>query len=65
LQLDEVRRLSGRSGETRFYYTGAAQAAVLDRLMPAWETQILTTDMALEDVLRAVVTGRAGQDQRR
>ena len=65
LQLDEVRRLSGRSGETRFYYTGAAEAAVLDRLMPGWKTQILTTDMALEDVLRAAVTGYTVQGQRR
>jgi hypothetical protein len=65
LQLDEVRRLSGRSGETRFYYTGAAQAALLDRLMPAWKAQILTTDMTLEDVLRAAVTGYTVQGQSR
>ena len=56
-QLDEVRRLSGRSGETRFYYTGAAQAALLDRLMPGWKTQILTTDITLEDMLRAALAG--------
>jgi hypothetical protein len=65
LQLDEVRRLSGRSEETRFYYTGAAQAAVLNRLLPGWKTQILTTDMTLEDMLRAAVSVPAGQGQSR
>lgn len=65
LQLDELRRLSSRSGETRFYYTGAAQAAVLDQLMPAWKAQILKTDMALEDMLRAAVIGHTVQGERR
>ncbi|HEU5098687.1 MAG TPA: hypothetical protein VFU22_06700 [Roseiflexaceae bacterium] len=65
MQLDGVRRLSGRTGETRFYYTGAAQAALLDRLMPGWKAQILTTDMTLEDMLRAAATGHTVQGQRR
>lgn len=54
-QLDETRRLTGRSAETRFYYTGAAQAALLDRLMPGWQVRLIGGQEAPEDLLRQAV----------
>lgn len=51
-QLNEASGSALRSGETRFYYSGLVQAALLDRLSPGWKERILTTDLALEDLLR-------------
>jgi hypothetical protein len=51
-QLKESTGSALRSGETRFYYSGLVQAALLDRLSPGWQERILTTDLALEDLLR-------------
>lgn len=54
-QLDEARRTAGREGEVRFYYSGLAQAAILDRLLPGWKEQAFNTDVMLEDLLREAV----------
>ena len=51
-QIGEVRRTSGREGETRFYYSGMAQAVLLDRLLPDWKEQGFDPDVMLEDLLR-------------
>ena len=51
-QIDEVRRTTGREGETRFYYSGMAQAVLLDRLLPDWKEQVFNPDVMLEDLLR-------------
>ena len=51
-QLGEVTRTAGRVGETRFYYSGMAQAAVVDRLLPDWKERAFEPDVMLEDLLR-------------
>ena len=51
-QIDEVRRTAGREGENRFYYSGMAQAALLDRLLPDWKERVFNPDVMLEDLLR-------------
>jgi len=51
-QLRESIGSALRSGETRFYYSGLLQAALLDRLSLDWRERILTSDLALEDLLR-------------
>ena len=51
-QLGEVTRTAGRAGETRFYYSGMAQAAVLDRLLRDWKERAFEPDVMLEDLLR-------------
>jgi hypothetical protein len=51
-QFDEARRIMGRPGDTRFYYSGMAQAAVLDRLLPRWKERIFDEGVALEDMMR-------------
>ena len=51
-QLGEASGSSISAGETRFYYSGLVEAALLDRLMPGWKERILVSDLALEDLLR-------------
>ena len=54
-QIDEVRRTGGREGEIRFYYSGMAQAVLLDRLLPDWKEKIFAPEVTLEDLLRQAV----------
>jgi hypothetical protein len=54
-QIDEVRRTAGREGEVRFYYSGMAQAVLLDRLMPDWKERIFNPEVMLEDLLRQAI----------
>lgn len=55
-QVEEIGRLSGREGDTRFYYTGMAQAILLDRLLPDWKDRAFDQGIMLEDLLREAVT---------
>lgn len=54
-QIDEAKRTTGRAGETRFYYSGMAQAVLLDRLLPAWKERAFNPGVMLEDLLREAV----------
>jgi hypothetical protein len=45
------------AGETRFYYSGWAQAVVLDRLAPGWKAEAMEEGMWLEDSVREAVAG--------
>ncbi len=54
-ELDQLRRQAEQPGETRFYYTGLGQAALLDRLRPGWKAQALAEGAWLEGLLRAAV----------
>jgi hypothetical protein len=54
-QIDEVKRTAGHEGEIRFYYSGMAQAVLLDRLMPGWKERAFDRDVMLEDLLREAV----------
>ena len=54
-QLGEVRRMTSRSGETRFYYSGMAQAVLLDRFAPGWKAQAWTPGIWLEDLLAEAI----------
>lgn len=51
MQLDQIRRILKNEGEVRFYYSGFAQAVVLDRLMPDWKERAMTEGVWLEDLL--------------
>ncbi|HNT24113.1 MAG TPA: hypothetical protein PKM21_07105 [Anaerolineales bacterium] len=51
-QIGEAQRTTGRSGGTCFYYSGFAQAVLLDRLLPGWQTQAFEPGVMLEDLLR-------------
>ena len=56
MQLDQVRRIQNNEGEIRFYYSGFAQAVVLDRLLPGWKKQALSEGIWLEDLLREAIS---------
>lgn len=54
-EIEQIRRMANDPGDTRFYYSGLAQAALLDRLYPEWKTRIMTGDVFLEDLLKEAV----------
>ena len=50
-ELSQTKRQATREGDTRFYYTGLAQAVLLDRLAPGWKGRVLAEDVWLEELL--------------
>jgi hypothetical protein len=54
-EIGQMVRQAGREGETRFYYTGMAQAVLLDRLLPGWKGRALSQDTWLETLLAQAV----------
>jgi hypothetical protein len=57
-EVDQMRRMSGSSGDGRFYYSGMAQAFLLDRLMPGWKSRALDEAVWLEELLAEAVAHR-------
>jgi len=51
-QLNEAKYTQGRSGDTRFYYSGNALAVLLDRLSPGWKPHALPGGEYLDDLLQ-------------
>jgi len=51
-------RLQSHAEEIRFYYSGMAQAFLLDRLNPGWRRTILQGDVFLEDLLSEALANR-------
>ena len=61
LQYDFVRlekQLGTQGGDLRFYLSGMAQARLLDRLCPGWQSKTTLEALILEDFLAAVVAPR-------
>jgi hypothetical protein len=54
-QVDQIARMASNEGDGRFYYSGMAQAFLLDRLAPGWKDQIMQDGVFLEDLLREAV----------
>jgi hypothetical protein len=54
-ELSTFRNQANQDSDTRFYYTGMAQAFLLDRLMPDWKSRIMLEGIWLEDLLRQAV----------
>jgi hypothetical protein len=54
-QVAQIRRMARDEGDTRFYYSGLAQAVLLDRLAPDWKLTVLTGDASLEELLEAAI----------
>ena len=55
-EVAQLRRTANDEGDGRFYYTGMAQAVLLDRFAPGWKVHILTEDIWLEGVLQDAIT---------
>lgn len=55
-EVDQIGRMADDVGDGRFYYTGMAQAVLLDRLRPGWKETIFDDGVFLEDLLATAVT---------
>jgi hypothetical protein len=54
-EVGQMKRQATREGEARFYYTGMAQATLLDRLLPGWKERALSQGVWLETLLAEAV----------
>lgn len=50
-----MQNQASREGDGRFYYSGRAQAVILDRLLPGWQARAFDQDVWLEDLLPEAV----------
>jgi hypothetical protein len=54
-EVNQIRLMAGADGDGRFYYTGMAQAVLLDRLATGWKARLFEDDIWLEDLLAQAV----------
>jgi hypothetical protein len=54
-EIDQLKHQSSQTGNTRLYYTGMAQANLLDLLKPDWKNEVMKPGIFLEDLLRTAV----------
>lgn len=54
-ELSTLTKRAGAEGDGRFYYSGMAQAFLLDRLAPGWKTHAFEDGVWLDDLLEEVV----------
>jgi hypothetical protein len=59
-QVNEIKHQSSQHGESRFYYSGMAQAVLLDRLQPGWKSDIWQESVWLEELLIEAVSSKQG-----
>lgn len=50
-----MRNQAAQKADVRFYYTGMAQAFLLDQLMPDWKSCIMDDNVWLDDLLSAAI----------
>lgn len=51
-EIDQIKRMADDRGDGRFYYSGLAQAVLLERLLPGWKETAMQDGVWLEDLLR-------------
>jgi hypothetical protein len=54
-ELAQISRMAGDDGDGRFYYSGMAQAYLLDGLMPEWKNQAFQEGIWLDSLLQQAV----------
>lgn len=54
-EVEQIRRMADDVGDGRFYYSGMAQAVLLDRLAPGWKERLFDDGVWLEDLLAQAV----------
>ncbi len=57
-EIAQMGRMADDEGDGRFYYSGVAQAALLDKLTPGWKERGLAEGIFLEDLLETAVVHR-------
>ncbi len=55
-ELKQLARMAGDHGDGRFYYSGMAQAYLLDQLMPGWKSNAFDENVWLDDLLAAAIS---------
>jgi hypothetical protein len=55
-ELDQIRRMASATGDGRFYYSGMAQAFLLDRLDPDWKLKVMQPGVYLDELLQTALT---------
>lgn len=50
-EVNQIRLMADDEGDGRFYYSGMAQAVLLDQLMPDWKDRLFEDGVWLEDLL--------------
>lgn len=55
-EVKQIGRMSDDDGDGRFYYSGMAQATLLDRLMPEWKSMAMGERIFLETLLERVLS---------
>ncbi len=61
-EVSTLKWQASQRGETRFYYSGMAQAFLLNRLLPDWKTRVRLEDVSMDDLLGECVKGTSGAD---
>ncbi len=56
-EVSQLARMARGEEDERFYYTGMAQAVLLDRLAPGWKETVMVEGVFLEDLLKSAVSG--------
>ena len=56
-EIDQIVRMASDEGDGRFYYTGFAQAALLERLLPGWKESVMQEGVWLDDLLQEAAGG--------
>lgn len=56
-EIDQIPRMASNEGDGRFYYSGFAQAAMLDRLLPGWKERAMQAGVWLDDLLKEAAGG--------
>jgi hypothetical protein len=58
-EVAQLKRAAVQESDSLFYYTGMAQAFLLERMYPGWQTRIMEEGIYLEDLLQVVIGDRA------
>ena len=56
-EIDQIPRMASDVGDGRFYYSGFAQAALLDRLLPGWKERAMQEGVWLDELLKEAAGG--------
>ncbi len=54
-EVDQISRMAADEGDGRFYYTGMAQAVLLDRLLPDWKAHAFDEKTWMEALLEEAI----------
>ena len=58
-EIDQLRRMADDHGDGRFYYSGMAQAMLLDRLAAGWKERVLEPGQFLDILLKEAVASES------